>query len=408
MSHLWKLLVSFVLVVATALGGGASASAHRGPTDVIPGLPIYLALGDSIANGQQSAPEVPGDYWATVAGWQANGYVAQFRDDLKSSLNCLPGKGWGTRPGCEHLQLVNLARSAVPAMDGQPAKPGVTTTLLIAEQLPAATKLLKARNWDKNPRNDVEVVTLTVGGNDAFEPITTACLAPDPSGCPAAIKAVFDLVSVNYSQILAQLRSAAGPDAQIMTMTYYNPVPYCALGQGSPSAGPFVDWVLQGGVLPGLGDLPVGFNDLIEIISAQYGATVADTYGADLGDDDFVGGADCLHPNKAGHTKIAAAFSEALSAAGGTSRQADVRVKSIHHQSKLYVNVDPNLDRGFWEFTVQTKRANGSWRTLPKTYRTFGRGETRVLDFGKGIYRVEVKADHGYQGTTSSPVSLRR
>lgn len=315
MSRVSKLLVSFVLVVATALGGGASASADRAPTDVIPGLPIYLALGDSIANGQQSAPEVSGDYWATVAGWQANGYVAQFGDDLKSDLDCLPGKGKGTRPGCKHLQQVNLARSFVPAMDGQPAKPGVTTSLLIAEQLPEATKLLRARNTDKNPRNDVEVVTVTVGGNDAFGPITTACLAADPSGCPAAIKAVFDSVSVNYSQILGQLRSAAGPDTRIITMTYYNPVPYCALGQANPEAGPFVDWVLEGGTLGDL-SLPVGFNELIEIISAQYGATVADTYEAALGDGDFVGGFDCLHPNKSGQTKIAAAFSDAFTAAG--------------------------------------------------------------------------------------------
>jgi hypothetical protein len=61
--------------------------------------------------------------------------------------------------------------------------------------------------------------------------------------------------------------------------------------------------------VPGLG--PVGFNGLITAISHEYGATVADTFGT-LGTGDFVGGSDCLHPNKSGHTKIATAFEEAL------------------------------------------------------------------------------------------------
>ncbi|MDF3045577.1 MAG: hypothetical protein K0R30_1805, partial [Ornithinibacter sp.] len=36
-----------------------------------------------------------------------------------------------------------------------------------------------------------------------------------------------------------------------------------------------------------------------------------DTFGA-LGTGDFVGGSDCLHPNKSGHTQIATVFEEAL------------------------------------------------------------------------------------------------
>ena len=78
-----------------------------------------------------------------------------------------------------------------------------------------------------------------------------------------------------------------------------------------PAAGLFVDWVLEGGTLPGVGTLPVGYNDLIEGISAQFEATPADTFGM-LGEGDFVGGVDCLHPNLSGHTKIAAAFHEAF------------------------------------------------------------------------------------------------
>jgi lysophospholipase L1-like esterase len=42
---------------------------------------------------------------------------------------------------------------------------------------------------------------------------------------------------------------------------------------------------------------------------------VADTYGL-LGSGDLVGGTDCLHPNDAGHQRIAEAFAAALAGTG--------------------------------------------------------------------------------------------
>ncbi|GAA2494745.1 SGNH/GDSL hydrolase family protein [Terrabacter carboxydivorans] len=301
--------VALLVTGLTGLGSPA-AQAQSGGVDPVPGLPVYLALGDSIANGQASAPEIV-DYATTVAGWRANGYVAQFDAVLKDRLNCLPAASTNARTGCKALQVVNLARSGVPAMDGQPAKPGVTTQTVIDEQLPVALPMLRARNHDANPRNDVEVVTLTVGGNDIFGPITSACLASDRSGCPAAIQTAFAAFSVRYATILAELRAAAGPNTPIITMTYYNPLPYCYIGQANPQAGPFANWFLEGGTLPGFGTLPAGFNDLIRGISAANGAKVADTFGT-LGAGDFVGGTDCLHPVRSGHTKIAADFTAAM------------------------------------------------------------------------------------------------
>lgn len=301
-------IASVVGVLVAVIGAPAAQAATEAPTPV-PGLPVYLALGDSIANGQASAPPVV-DYWTTVAAWQANGYVAQFHESLQDHLDCLPAVSDNAKDGCRQLQRINLARSGVPPLDGEPARPGVTTQIVIDEQLPVALPLIEARNQDKNPRNDVEVITLTVGGNDIFGPITTACLGPDPSSCATAIGTAFAGFAANYSLILSELRQAAGPDTAIITMTYYNPLPYCYLGQ-SPMAGPFGDWVLEGGTLPGLGALPLGFNDMLRTISQTYGALTADTFG-DLGAGDFVGGTDCLHPVKSGHTAIAAAFNEAL------------------------------------------------------------------------------------------------
>ena len=306
----WSRIVApFAVALLAAVGGSAGAIASATSHATPPGLPLYLALGDSIANGQQSAP-LASDYWSTVAAWQANGYVAQFKSDLVGSLDCLPARSDAARDGCRQLQLVNLARSGVPPMDGQPGKPGVTTQIVIDEQLPPATAMLRARNHDDNPRNDIEVVTIDVGGNDVFGPIVSACLGGSPSTCPSAVQASFASFAANYAVILAALRAAAGPDTVIITMTYYNPLPYCFIG-ANPAAGPFGDWVLEGGTLPGIGTLPTGLNDLITAISRQNGARVADTFG-ELGAGDFVGGSDCLHPNLSGHTKIAAVFAEAF------------------------------------------------------------------------------------------------
>jgi len=304
-----RIVVPVVLVLVAATGGSTAVADTASPHPT-KGGPVYLALGDSIANGQESAPVVPGDYWATVAGWRANGYVAQLHDYLVANLDCPPKASHKARHGCPQPQLVNLARSAVPAMDGHREKPGVTTQIVIHEQLPKATGLLRARNHDKNPRNDVEVVTLTVGGNDIFGPVTSACLSGVTPECSTAIGTSFAAFSVNYSKILQRLRKAAGPDSAIVTMTYYNPLPYCYIGTANPEAATMLgNFVLEGAPVPGLGD--VGFNGLITAISHQYGAKVADTFGT-LGAGDFVGGSDCLHPNKSGHTKIATAFEEAL------------------------------------------------------------------------------------------------
>jgi len=298
-----------VLLLLCAAAGGTSAVAATTSTNPTPGLPVYLALGDSIANGQESAPRT-GDYWGTVAQWQANGYVAQFHDHLVSSLDCLPAASNNAKAGCQELQLLNLARSSVPEMNGEPAKPGVTTQILIDEQLPRAIALLQARNHDRDPRNDVEAVTLTVGGNDVFGPVTAACLSGVTPDCITAIGTAFAAFSANYSSILAQLRAAAGPETAIVTMTYYNPLPYCYIGAANPAgAAALGNFVLEGVPVTGLG--AVGFNGLISAISQHNGATVADTFGA-LGTGDFVGGSDCLHPTKSGHTKIATAFAQAL------------------------------------------------------------------------------------------------
>jgi len=262
-------LMTVVLSVAFAVPAGAGDG-------LAPGLPVYLALGDSVAAGSGASDE------------SATAYVPMFHDALRDRLDCSPAASDNAAPGCRNLQLHNIALG------------GATSSDLIAVQLPIAVEELSARNGDSNPRNDVEVVTVDIGGNDLFEPVIGACAAGFSSDCDAVVQSVFGTFAVNFSSTLGQLRAAAGPDTPIIVMTYYNSVLAC---NRAPLA-PLAELVLEGAEGS---SLPIGFNDMIRTIAAGYGADVADTFG-ELGAGDLVGGTDCLHPDDSGHAIIAAEF----------------------------------------------------------------------------------------------------
>jgi lysophospholipase L1-like esterase len=271
------LMLTGILVLGLCtINGPASAEPSQPPI----GQPLYLALGDSLAAG------------VGASNPNLTAYVPQFYQLLRQQLACQPA---GT-PSCRSLTLRNLGVG------------GATSTTLIATQLPEAVAELQARNGDRNPYNDVRVVTIDIGGNDVFG-VVSACSAGPTTECAALIQARLQTFAANFTQILSELRAAAGPDTVIIAMTYYNPLPSCRLA----SLAPLADAVLEGG--PGV---TAGLNDLIRSIAAAHGVLVAETYGQ-LGPDDLVGGNDCLHPNDAGYQIITEAFAAALP---GTQSQA--------------------------------------------------------------------------------------
>jgi lysophospholipase L1-like esterase len=267
------LLIGIPVLVALLTMGPAGAESAEGQPPL--GRPVYLALGDSVAAGVgASDPAV-------------TGYVPRLYDLLRDEPSC----EFLGRPGCRSLALDNLAVG------------GATSTTLLTSQLPAAEDELRAHNGDGNPRNDVLVVTIDIGGNDVFSVVPSCTAGPTPQ-CLALVQARLASFEANFSQILSRLRAAAGPDTVMVAMTYYNPLGSCVRAALAPLA----DVVLEGG--PGL----EGLNDRIRRISAANGVLVADTYGL-LGPGDLVGGTDCLHPNDAGHQKIAQAFAAVLAGA---------------------------------------------------------------------------------------------
>ena len=256
-------------LITALLGTPAIASAPPPP-------PLYLALGDSVAAG------VGAQSPATV------GYVPELHHLLAAEVPCGDGQALGCR-----LDLLNIA------------EPGATTTTLLAGQLPRALSLITQRRATATPIDDVRLITLDIGGSDAFGPIIQACSSdPQAPGCATTISTILGGVATNFATILSRLREAAGPDTTIAVMTYYNPLPACVLAAQTTLA----DLVLEGG-----GPAPTGLNDIIRGQAAAHDAVVAET-GPLIDIRDLVGGRDCLHPDTSGHDDIAAAFNAVVDA----------------------------------------------------------------------------------------------
>jgi lysophospholipase L1-like esterase len=204
------------------------------------------------------------------------------------------------------VQYLNIARTALPGQSG------VTSMSLIDEQLGIVVELLRARNQNANPRDDVEVITLSVGGNDLLGPLRDKCvLASPPTGCPGAIMEVLGTYTKNLETILSTLSAEAGDGTAIVMLTQYNPIPFCPLGR-IPGASDFANMVLEGGTAPGFPEVQTGLNDIIRSTGARHHVRVADTYGR-LGSADLLPPGDCRHPNLAGHQVIASIVSDTLS-----------------------------------------------------------------------------------------------
>ena len=257
------LFCSIALLVSAAIAAPAASAKPKKPVH-----PLQLSLGDSWAFGFGASDP------------STEGYVPQLHEALAK----------------KRLKKMGLRSVAVP---------GATTPSMIAGQFPEAIPLLESRNGNRKKRDDVEVTTLHIGGNDVTNPIIAACLAGITPSCLQVIQAEFAAYRGDLDTALSRLRQAAGEEATIVIGTYDNPIATCFLG-GVPGAVLLADLVLEGG-----GPVPQGLHDIMRDVAEDYGVGVAEVYG-DLGPADWVGGNDCLHPDDSGYDKVTVAFLEAL------------------------------------------------------------------------------------------------
>jgi lysophospholipase L1-like esterase len=269
-----------LIIAAVSLGafGAAPAAADPLPTPV---APMQLSLGDS---------------WPAGAGTSApsEGYVPQLHAALKDDLNCSGAGPVQSEAGCPQLGLLNVARG------------GATTPSMIATQFPQAIPVLEARNGNLNPRDDVEVTTLHIGGNDVTNPIIAACVVGGLTPtCLQVIQSEFVSYASDLDDALSTLRAAAGSEATMVIGTYDNPIAQCFLA-AFPGAVQLGALVLEGG-----GPIPQGLHDIMREVAARYDFEVAEIFG-DMSPQDWLGGQDCLHPDDSGYDKVTLAFLEAL------------------------------------------------------------------------------------------------
>lgn len=229
----------------------------------------YLALGDSVAAG-------------AGASRPAFAYVPLLATKLEQAPDC------ADVVGCP-VELIDLARG------------GATTLDVVRDVLPGAVRELRQRNGNADPGDDVRLITVTIGGNDVFGPVTEACRSGATAACAATASRQLQQVKDNYAVILRQLREAAGPATTLAVMAYYNPLPACDLRELA-SLG---DVVLEGGDL-----VQSGLNGIVREQARTVDAVVVET--GPVVDATKVQ-PDCLHPNDAGHAAIAQAFADAVS-----------------------------------------------------------------------------------------------
>lgn len=271
-----KGLVRTLFVSALLLFGAFTASPAAADD---PPAPLQLGLGDSWAAG---FGDTPGE----------GGYVPDLYETLKEEFNCSGAGTEQAKAGCPQLQLLNIAEG------------GETTPSMIEEQFPVAIPLLEARNLNRNPRDDVEVTTVHIGGNDVFGPILAACLGPFPETCLPTIQRELGVYQDDLNVALSTLRGAAGDEA-IVIGTYDNPFrdqspTTCALA-GNSLVIALADLVLEGG--PGV----QGLHDIMRSVAAEYEIQVAEVFRDLREPGDWF---DCLHPTDSGYDKVTDAFLE--------------------------------------------------------------------------------------------------
>ncbi len=192
-----------VTVLASGCGGdsGGDREAPAAPS-------YYLSLGDSLTVGVQ--PDENGEPRETSEGYTDVLYRTLYDSD--STLR-------HERMGCGGEDTTTFLEGGLPRCE---------------ERYDGASQLEAAEAFLAEHEGAVELVTLTIGGNNFTRCVTGAAGggAGIDEGCVAD---GLDRLGAEVPVIAERLREAAGPDTQIVGMTYYNPFLALLLLEGGPA-----------------------------------------------------------------------------------------------------------------------------------------------------------------------------
>jgi lysophospholipase L1-like esterase len=210
-SRLAAILVAACVVVTTACSADGSSESGGGSapsSSSAPDAGVYLALGDSVPFGfrggataeYQDADNFVG--YPELVGEELGLEVVNASCPGETTASFLDTKAQSN--GCDNSLDSGFGyRTAYPLH--------VLYESVDQSQLDFAVHTLTGNE-------DVELVTLQIGANDAF-----ICQRTTPSRCsdPADIQAVTQSVQANLGQILSTLRGEGGYGGQIVVVTYY-------------------------------------------------------------------------------------------------------------------------------------------------------------------------------------------
>ena len=238
--------------------------------------PLYIALGDSLSAG------------VGASDYNEKGFVGLVHDALSPEF-----------------ALLNLGIAGHDSFE-----------LIDEGPLERATAEIRERNNDDDPDNDVEAVTLEIGGNDLLDLFFDLVL---PGRCPSvteglqkpecvqALQETLDAYEPNLDLILDRLREA-DPQLTIFLMTLYNP-----FSGASPVLDELGELALEGA--PDT-PFPEGLQDIIRRQAEANDVHLVEVYPHFEGKaHEYIAG-DTIHPNDTGYRVMADAVITEMRAAG--------------------------------------------------------------------------------------------
>jgi lysophospholipase L1-like esterase len=183
---------------------------------------------------------------------------------------------------------------------------GDTSTQMLEEgTLERAITEIEQRNHDDDEDNDVEVVTLEIGGNDLLDIFFDLVL---PGRCPNvtqglerpecvnALRNALDRYEPNLDLIIDRLHEA-DPDLNLFLMTLYNP-----WSGGDPALSGLAELSLEGDADT---PFPEGLQDIIRTQAEANGVALVELYPLFAGKSKELIASDQIHPNDAGYSVMA-------------------------------------------------------------------------------------------------------
>ncbi|CAM4235359.1 hypothetical protein GCM10009799_43920 [Nocardiopsis rhodophaea] len=182
---------------AIAAASALLATGCMAADDEAPAKRYYLSLGDSLAEGVQ--PDTNGDPTVTAESYTD----ALFRTlyDTDSTLE-------HQKMGCGGEDTTTFTEGGIERCDERYAE---------MSQLDAAERFLE-RNQGR-----IALVTIDIGGNNFTGCVDEGDGEAEASVDKECVEEGLDRLKEEAPEIAVRLRSAAGPDVQIVGMTYYNP-----------------------------------------------------------------------------------------------------------------------------------------------------------------------------------------